>query len=37
MCDYEPDKIDRMRRVPIVDFYMILNSRVEAVKKQNKK
>jgi len=35
--DYEPGKIKELEAAPIVDFYMILNSRVEIAKKMNKK
>ncbi len=36
MCDFEPGKIEIMKRAPIIDFYMILNSRIEETKKLNK-
>jgi hypothetical protein len=36
MCDYEPGKIEEMEKTPIINFYMILNSRVEAARKSKK-
>ena len=37
LCDYDPDKIMKMEKIPIIDFYMILNSRVETARKSKKK
>ncbi len=36
IADYEPGKIKELEAAPIIDYYMILNSRVQAAKKQKK-
>lgn len=40
LADYEPAKIKALQQCPIIDFYMILNARIEQnkkVKRDNKK
>ena len=37
LADYEPAKINELAAVPILDYYMILNSRVQAALKSKTK
>lgn len=36
LADYEPGKIRELEAAPIMDYYMILNSRVQSAKKNKK-